>query len=414
MLHLFWAGMCLVAIFWALASALLDGNPFVLPAMVQGLFGQTASSIELALKLAGGLAFWMGLLAIVQKAGALEWLGKKLEPALRTLMPDVPKGHPAFGHMTVNMAANMLGLDNAATPAGLKAMQELQTLNPSKDEATPAQILFMVLNTASITLLPISVLIFRAKMGAADPALVFLPILLIGLLSTGVGLWAVSWFQPIPARAKAWIFGGIGVCAAVLIALLFTHEPAATNTVQASAGNSISQWSNGILLMMVAGALIVGLRKKVALLDAFVEGAFEGLKTAWRITPYLVAMLVAVGLLRASGVMEGLVHGLQWLAMQAGLHSQGLEALPTGLMKSFSSGASRAMMIEVMQHHGVDSLPAFIAAIMQGSSETTFYVLAIYCGSVGVVKVRHAIACALIADAASVIAAMLLGWMWYL
>ncbi len=413
MLHLFWAGMCLLGIAWGFGATLFGAEGDLMQALVQSVFNQSISAVELAIKLAAGLAFWMGLLRIAEHAGILTWIGKKLEPYLHHLMPDVPRGHPAYGHIAANMGANMLGLDNAATPAGLKAMQSLQTLNPSQHEATNAQILFIVLNTASITLLPISVMLFRAQMGAADPALVMLPILLVGLLSSGVGLLAVSYFQPISSHAKIWIFGIIGACAALLI-LLMALSPAPSEA-SASAGNSnlLSNVGNGLLLLTIAGILTMGLKKKLPVLDEFVEGAKEGLHTAFRITPYLVAMLIAVGLLRASGVMETLVSGMLWLANGAGFSGAGLETLPTGIMKSFSSSASRAMMIELMQHHGVDSLQGFVSAIMQGSSETTFYVLAIYCGSVGVVKIRHAVLCALLADAASVMVALAIGWLWY-
>ncbi|HCU1982935.1 TPA: hypothetical protein OUH94_006452, partial [Pseudomonas aeruginosa] len=395
MLNGLWLGFFLVAAASALARWLIGGDATVFAAMVESLFAMAKLAVEVMVLLFGTLTLWLGFLRIAEKAGLVERLAVLLGPLFRRLMPEVPPGHPAIGLITLNFAANGLGLDNAATPIGLKAMKALQELNPSSTTASNAQILFLVLNASSLTLLPVTIFMYRAQQGTADPTLVFLPILLATSASTLAGLLSVALMQ----RLRLWD----PVVLAYLIpgALLLAGFMAVLGTLSATALAQLSSLlGNLTLFSLIVLFLIVGALKKVPVYESFVEGAKEGFDVARNLLPYLVAMLCAVGVLRASGALEVVLGGIRWAVEGLGWDSRFVEALPTALVKPFSGSAARAMLLETMQTHGVDSFPALVAATVQGSTETTFYVLAVYFGSVGLQRARHAVGCALTADLA--------------
>ncbi|EAZ60471.1 TPA: hypothetical protein ONA17_002240 [Pseudomonas aeruginosa] len=401
MLNGLWLGFFLVAAASALARWLIGGDATVFAAMVESLFAMAKLAVEVMVLLFGTLTLWLGFLRIAEKAGLVERLAVLLGPLFRRLMPEVPPGHPAIGLITLNFAANGLGLDNAATPIGLKAMKALQELNPSSTTASNAQILFLVLNASSLTLLPVTIFMYRAQQGAADPTLVFLPILLATSASTLAGLLSVALMQ----RLRLWD----PVVLAYLIpgALLLAGFMAVLGTLSATALAQLSSLlGNLTLFSLIVLFLIVGALKKMPVYESFVEGAKEGFDVARNLLPYLVAMLCAVGVLRASGALEVVLGGIRWAVEGLGWDSRFVEALPTALVKPFSGSAARAMLLETMQTHGVDSFPALVAATVQGSTETTFYVLAVYFGSVGLQRARHAVGCALTADLAGVIASI--------
>ncbi|CUA98073.1 nucleoside recognition domain-containing protein [Thiomonas bhubaneswarensis] len=400
MLNRLWLGFFLVAAAAAVARW-LGGDGAVFAAVTDSLFAMAKLSVEVMVLLFGTLTLWLGLLRIAERAGLVELLARALGPLFRRLMPEVPQGHPAIGLITLNFAANVLGLDNAATPIGLRAMRELQTLNPSTDTASNAQILFLVLNASSLTLLPVSIFMYRAQQGAPDPTLVFLPILIATSASTLVGLLSVAWMQ----RLKLWdpvalaYLGGGALLLGVLLAGLATLSTAALASVSALVGNLV-------LFGVILAFLLAGAIRKVPVYEAFIEGAKDGFGVARDLLPYLVAMLCAVGVLRASGALGYALEGIRWVVQGLGLNTDFVAALPTALVKPFSGSAARAMLIETMQHYGVDSYPALLAATMQGSTETTFYVVAVYFGAVGIRRVRHSVGCALAADLAGVIASI--------
>ena len=401
MLNWLWLGFFVVAAIAGLSRWLLGDDPAVFAAMVESLFAMAKLSVEVMVLLFGTLTLWLGLLRIAEKAGLVDALARMLGPLFARLMPEVPRGHPALGLITMNFAANGLGLDNAATPIGLKAMRALQTLNPSSTTASNAQILFLVLNASSLTLLPVSIFMYRAQQGAPDPTLVFLPILLATSASTLVGLLSVALMQ----RLRLWD----PVVLAYLIpgALLLGSFMALLATMSATALAALSSLTGNLTLFgIVLLFLLLGALKKVAVYEEFVEGAKEGFDVAKSLLPYLVAMLCAIGVLRASGALEFGLDGIRWLVEVLGWDTRFVEALPTALVKPFSGSAARAMLIETMQTHGVDSFPALAAATIQGSTETTFYVLAVYFGAVGIQRVRHAVGCALLAELAGVVAAI--------
>ncbi|WP_285960352.1 nucleoside recognition domain-containing protein [Pseudomonas tohonis] len=401
MLNGLWLGFFMVAATAALVRW-IGGDPGVWAAMVESLFAMAKLSVEVMILLFGTLTLWLGFLRIAEKAGLVEALARLLGPLFHRLMPEVPPGHPALGLITLNFAANGLGLDNAATPIGLKAMRALQELNPSATTASNAQILFLVLNASSLTLLPVSIFMYRAQQGAGDPTLVFLPILLATSASTLVGLLSVAVMQ----RLRLWD----PVVLAYLVpgALLLGGFMAVLAGLSATALAALSSLlGNLVLFGLILSFVFVGALKKVPVYETFVEGAKEGFDVAKSLLPYLVAMLCAVGVLRASGALEFGLDGIRVLVEWAGLDTRFVDALPTALVKPFSGSAARAMLIETMQSQGVDSFPALVAATVQGSTETTFYVLAVYFGAVGIQRARHAVGCALLADLSGVIASIL-------
>ena len=379
----------------------VGGDPGVWAAMVESLFTMAKLSVDVMLLLFGTLTLWLGFLKIAEKAGLVDVLAKLLGPLFAKLMPEVPRGHPALGLITLNFAANGLGLDNAATPIGLKAMRALQEINPLAHTASNAQILFLVLNASSLTLLPVTIFMYRAQQGAADPTLVFLPILLATSASSLVGLLSVALMQ----RLRIWhpvVLAYFIPCAVLLGAFM-----AVLATLSATALASLSSLlGNMTLFGIIMSFLILGMVRRIPVYETFVEGAKEGFEVAKDLLPYLVAMLCAVGVLRASGALEFGLDGIRWLVEWLQWDTRFVDALPTALVKPFSGSAARAMLIETMQSQGVDSFPALVAATIQGSTETTFYVLAVYFGAVGIRRARHAVGCALLAELAGVIAAI--------
>jgi spore maturation protein SpmA len=401
MLNGLWLGFFIVAAISGFARWLIGGDAGVFAAMVESLFSMAKLSVDVMIVLFGTLTLWLGFLRIAEKAGLVEVLARLLSPLFRRLMPEVPPGHPALGLITLNFTANALGLDNAATPIGLKAMRALQELNPDPRSASNAQILFLVLNASSVTLLPVTIFMYRAQQGAADPTLVFLPILLATSASTLAGLLAVAFMQRLrlwDPVVVAWL-GGAALCLGGLMALLAGLSASALAALSSLLGNLV-------LFSLVLLFLLFGAWRRVPVYESFIEGAKEGFEVARNLLPYLVAMLCAVGVLRASGTLDLLLSGLRHLVDTVGWDSRFVDALPTALVKPFSGSAARAMLIETMQTHGVDSFPALLAATVQGSTETTFYVLAVYFGAVGIQRARHAVGCALLADAAGVLASI--------
>jgi len=407
LLNKLWVSFFLIAFVAALCEWLLADNVEIFALLVQSLFDMAKLSVDIAIGLIGVLCLWLGLFRIAEKAGLIQILARVLSPLFLRLMPEVPKGHPALGSVTMNLSANLLGLDNAATPMGLKAMRDLQSLNPNKDTASNAQILFLVLNTSSVTLLPVTIFMYRAQQGAADPTEVFLPILFATSISTLVGLLAVCWIQ----RIKWWdpvVLAYFSVFSLLVTGLMLSLSGMDAESLRVQS----TLYGNLILILIVVWFIAYASWRKVNVYDAFIEGAKEGFDVGVKLIPYLVAMLVAIGMFRSSGAMDYLLRGITWGVNLAGLDARFVDALPTALMKPLSGSGARAMMIETMNTHGVDSFPARLSAVMQGSTETTFYVLAVYFGSVGIKNMRYAVACGLLADAAGLTAAILLSY-WF-
>ncbi len=401
MLNTLWLGFFVVAAVAGLAQWLVGGNAQVFAAMVESLFAMAKLSVEVMVLLFGTLTLWLGFLRIAEKAGIVYALARWLAPLFRRLMPEVPSGHPALGLMTLNFAANALGLDNAATPIGLKAMRALQELNPQPDTATNAQILFLVLNASSLTLLPVTIFMYRMQQGAADPTLVFLPILLATSASTLVGLLSVAVVQRLP------LWSPVVLAYLLPVALGLGGFMALLTTLSATALAQLSSLlGNLTLFALIVLFVTVGAWRKVPVYEAFIDGAREGFDVAKSLLPYLVAMLCAVGVFRASGALGYVLDGIRWCVELVGADTRFVDALPTALVKPFSGSAARAMLIETMQTQGVDSFAALAAATVQGSTETTFYVLAVYFGAVGIQRARHAVGCALLAEFAGVVAAI--------
>ena len=398
MLNRLWLAFFLIAAIAGLAQWLVGGHPEVFAAMVGSLFDMAKLSVEVMLVLFGTLALWLGFLRIAEVAGLVDLLARALGPLFARLMPEVPRGHPAIGLITLNFAANMLGMDNAATPIGLRAMRELQTLNPSETTASNAQILFLVLHSSSLVLLPVTIFMYRAQQGAHNPTLIFVPILLATCASALTGLLSVAFVQ----KLKLWnpvvlaYLGGFAVLLAGFIALLASMTPPALATFSSLLGNLA-------MMAIILGFLIAGAWRKVPVYECFIDGAKQGFEVAKDVLPYLVAMLCAIGVLRASGALDFALDGVRWLTNAAGWDTRFVDALPTALVKPFSGSAARAMLIETMKTNGVDSFPALVAATVQGSTETTFYVIAVYFGAVGIRRIRHTVGCALLADLAGVI-----------
>ncbi|WP_399697669.1 nucleoside recognition domain-containing protein [Xenophilus sp.] len=408
MLNALWLSFFLIAALTGLGRWLPGGDASAFPAMVEALFAMAKLSVEVMLLLFGTLTLWLGLLRIAERAGLVAALARLLGPLFARLMPGVPRGHPALGLITMNFAANALGLDNAATPIGLKAMRELQSLNPRPEEATNAQILFLVLNASSLTLLPVSIFMYRAQQGAADPTLVFLPILIATSVSTLVALLAVAAVQRLKLWdpvVLAWLLPAAGALGAFMW-LLASLSAAALAALSSLLGSLV-------LFSIVIAFLVAGAIRRVPVYEAFVEGAKEGFDVAKNLLPYLVAMLCAIGVLRASGALDAALGGIRWLVGLTGWDARFVDALPTALVKPFSGSAARAMLIETMNSHGVDSFPALAAATIQGSTETTFYVLAVYFGAVGIQRARHAVGCALLAEFAGVVAAIAVSYAFF-
>ena len=407
-LNYIWIAFFLLAAVCALVQSCLLGNTGVFADIINSTFDNSKTAFEISLGLTGVLSLWMGVMKIGEQGGAVNALSRVLSPVFTRLFPDIPKGHPATGHIFMNIAANMLGLDNAATPLGLKAMESMQSLNPKKDTATNPMIMFLVLNTSGLTIIPVSIMVYRAQLGAAQPTDIFIPILLATFVATLVGIITVSLYQRINLLHPVLLttLGGMCLFVAAIIWGLSQMPKETMDTVSTVAANVI-------LFAIILSFIIAGMRKRINVYDAFVEGAKDGFTTAVRVIPYLVAILVAIGVFRASGGMDILIRGINWLMETLGLNADFVPALPTALMKPLSGSGARGMMVDCMTQYGADSLAGRLACIFQGSTDTTFYILAVYFGSVSIRHTRHALTCGLLADFAGILAAIFIAYLFF-
>ena len=407
-LNYIWIGFIIIAFVIALVKLIVLGDVTVFPALIDSTFASSKTAFEISLGLTGVLSLWLGIMKIGERGGVVNVLARVLSPVFTRLFPDIPKGHPVTGAIFMNIAANMLGLDNAATPLGLKAMEQLQTLNPNKETATNPMIMFLVLNTSGLTLIPISIMVYRAQLGATQPTDVFIPILLATFFSTVAGIIITSIYQRINLlnRTMLLTLGGMALVVGAIIWGFGQLDKDQMNIVSTSVAN--------ILLMTIIVAFVLaGMKHRINVYDAFVEGAKEGFTTAVRIIPYLVAILVAIGLFRASDAMDMLINGVAALVKALGGNSDFVGALPTALMKPLSGSGARGMMVDAMTTYGADSFVGRLSCIFQGSTDTTFYILAVYFGSVGIRNMRHAVPCGLLADFAGVIAAIGIAYLFF-
>ena len=407
-LNYIWIAFFLIAFVIATVRLVFMGDTEVFPAIMNSTFETSKAAFKISLGLTGVLSLWLGIMKIGEKGGVINVVARVLSPVFTRLFPDIPKGHPVTGSIFMNVAANMLGLDNAATPLGLKAMEQLQELNPKKDTATNPMIMFLVLNTSGLTLIPVSIMVYRAQMGAAQPTDIFVPILLATFFSTLAGIIFTSLYQRINLinRTMLLTLGGMSAAVAAIIWGFAQMDKAQMNVVS----NSVA---NILLMLIIVMFILAGMRKKVNVYDAFIEGAKDGFNTAVRIIPYLVAILVGIGVFRASGAMDMLVDGIKWTVAALGGNTDFVGALPTALMKPHSGSGARGMMVDAMSTYGADSFVGRLSCIFQGSTDTTFYILAVYFGSVGVRYTRHAVACGLLADLAGVIAAIAICYLFF-
>ncbi len=407
-LNYIWIGFFLIAFVTGLIKLIFFGDMEVFPGMMSSTFDMAKTGFELSLGLTGVLTLWMGIMKIGEKGGIVRIFSRIIGPFFQKLFPELGKNHPATGSIMMNIAANMLGLDNAATPMGLKAMDEMQKTNKTKDTASNAQIMFLVLNTSGLTLIPISIMVYRAQMGAADPSDIFIPIMLATFFSTLAGLISVSIYQKINLLNKV-VLAYIGSITAIIVGFIYYLSGLEKEQI----GVISSQLSNIILFVVIISFILLAIRKKVNVYDAFIEGAKDGFKIAIKIIPFLVAILVAIGVFRSSGAMDYLVGGIAFIFKTMGVNTDFVEALPTALMKPLSGSGARGMMVEAMNAHGVDSFVGKLASTVQGVTDTTFYIIAVYFGSVGIKNTRYAVTCGLIADFAGIIAAIFIGYLFF-
>ena len=407
-LNYIWIAFFLVAFVIALVRLVFMGDTEVFPAIMNSTFDTSKTAFEISLGLTGVLSLWLGIMKIGEKGGVVNVVARVLSPVFTRLFPDIPKGHPVTGSIFMNVAANMLGLDNAATPLGLKAMEQLQELNPKKDTATNPMIMFLVLNTSGLTLIPVSIMVYRAQMGAAQPTDIFVPILLATFFSTLAGIIVTSLYQRINLinRTMLLTLGGMCAVVAAIIWGFSQMDKSQMNVVSTSVANIL-------LMTIIVVFILAGMRHRINVYDAFIEGAKDGFTTAVRIIPYLVAILVGIGVFRASGAMDMLIDGIKWIFSTLGGNTDFVGALPTALMKPLSGSGARGMMVDAMTTYGADSFVGRLSCIFQGSTDTTFYILAVYFGSVGVRYTRHAVACGLLADLAGVVAAIAICYMFF-
>ena len=407
-LNYIWIAFFVISFLFAVVKLVFMGDNTVFPAMMDSTFESSKTAFEISLGLTGVLSLWMGIMKVGEKGGVVSAFARGLSPVFAKLFPDIPKGHPVTGSIFMNIAANMLGLDNAATPLGLKAMEQLQELNPKKDTATNPMIMFLVLNTSGLTLIPVGILVYRAQLGAAQPTDVFIPILLATFFSTMAGLVVTSIYQHINLfnRTMLLVIGGLCLGVAGVIWGFSRMDKEQMNTVSTLVANTL-------LMTIIVGFIVAGALKRVNVYDTFVEGAKDGFTTAVRIIPYLVAILVAIGVFRASGAMDMLVGGIEWTVKACGGNTDFVAALPTALMKPLSGSGARGMMVDAMTQYGADSFVGRLSCIFQGSTDTTFYILAVYFGSVGIRKTRHAVTCGLLADFAGILAAIAIAYMFF-
>ena len=407
-LNYIWIAFFLIAFAIAVFRLVFLGDTDVFPEIINSTFSSSKTAFEISLGLTGVLSLWLGIMKIGEKGGVIALFSRVLSPIFTKLFPDIPKGHPVTGSIFMNLAANMLGLDNAATPLGLKAMEGLQELNPKKDTASNPMIMFLVLNTSGLTLIPISIMVYRAQMGAAQPTDVFVPILLATFFSTLAGLIAVSIYQRINLLNRTILIFLGGMCL-VVAGIIYGFSQLNRTEIDIYS----STFANVFLFLIIIGFIVAGIRKKVNVYDAFVEGAKEGFTTAVRIIPYLVAILVAIGVFRASGAMDYLIGGIEKGVQLCGINSDFVGGLPTAIMKPLSGSGARGLMVDAMTTYGADSFVGRLACIFQGSTDTTFYILAVYFGSVGIAKTRHAVPCGLIADAAGIVSAIFICYLFF-
>lgn len=407
-LNYIWIAFFLIAFVIALVRLVFMGDTEVFPAIMNSTFDTSKTAFEISLGLTGVLSLWLGIMKIGEKGGVVNVVARVLSPVFTRLFPDIPKGHPVTGSIFMNVAANMLGLDNAATPLGLKAMEQLQELNPKKDTATNPMIMFLVLNTSGLTLIPVSIMVYRAQMGAAQPTDIFVPILLATFFSTLAGIIVTSLYQRINLinRTMLLTLGGMCAVVAAIIWGFSQMDKSQMNVVSTSVANIL-------LMTIIVVFILAGMRHRINVYDAFIEGAKDGFTTAVRIIPYLVAILVGIGVFRASGAMDMLIDGIKWIVATLGGNTDFVGALPTALMKPLSGSGARGMMVDAMTTYGADSFVGRLSCIFQGSTDTTFYILAVYFGSVGVRYTRHAVACGLLADLAGVVAAIAICYMFF-
>ncbi len=407
-LNCIWIGFFLIAFCIGVFRLIFLGDTEVFPAMMNSTFDSSKTAFEISLGLTGVLSLWLGVMKIGEKGGVVNVIARLLSPLFSKLFPEIPKGHPVTGSIFMNIAANMLGLDNAATPLGLKAMEQMQELNPKKDTASNPMIMFLVLNTSGLTIIPVSIMVYRAQMGAANPTDIFIPILLATFFSTVVGIIVTSIFQKINLlnRTILLFLGGICLLVATIIWGFAQMDKETMNVVSSLVAN--------ILLMTIIICFIVaGMRKRINVYDAFIEGAKEGFSTAVRIIPYLVAILVGIGIFRASGAMDMIIGGIKWTIEACGLNTDFVGALPTALMKPLSGSGARGMMVDAMQTYGADSFIGRLSCIFQGSTDTTFYIIAVYFGSVGIRYTRNTVTCGLIADFAGIVASIAICYLFF-
>ena len=407
-LNYIWIAFFVIAFVIGLAKLIFEGDVSVFPAMMNATFDTSKTAFEISLGLTGVLSLWLGVMKIGEHSGFINALARVLSPVFSRLFPDIPKGDPATGAIFMNIAANMLGLDNAATPLGLKAMERLQTLNPRKDTASNPMIMFLVLNTSGLTLIPVSILVYRSQLGAQQPTDVFIPILLATFFSTLAGIIITSVYQRINLfnRTMLLTLGGMLAIVGGIIWGFGQLNKEQMSVVSTSVANIV-------LMTIIVAFILAGVRKRINVYDAFIEGAKEGFQTAVRIIPYLVAILVAIGVFRASGAMDMLVDGIKGLVAACGGNTGFVEALPTALMKPLSGSGARGMMVDTMTTYGPDSFVGRLSCLFQGSTDTTFYILAVYFGSINIKYTRHAVTCGLLADLCGVIAAITLAYMFF-
>ena len=407
-LNYIWIAFFVIAFVIALVKLIFMGDFEVFPEMMGSTFESSKTAFEISLGLTGVLSLWLGIMKVGEKGGMVNALARLLSPVFCKLFPDIPKGHPVTGSIFMNIAANMLGLDNAATPLGLKAMEQLQQLNTKKDTATNPMIMFLVLNTSGLTLIPVSIMVYRAQLGAAQPTDIFIPILLATFFSTMAGIIITSLYQRINLLNKVMLLtvGGMSLTVAGIIWGFGQLDKDQMNIVSTTVANIL-------LMTIIVGFILAGVRKKINVYDAFIEGAKEGFQTAVRIIPYLVAILVGIGVFRASGAMDMIIDGIKWTVGVLGGNTDFVGALPTALMKPLSGSGARGMMVDAMTTYGADSFVGRLSCVFQGSTDTTFYILAVYFGSVGIRYTRHAVACGLLADLAGVIAAIAICYMFF-
>jgi len=407
-LNYIWIAFFIIAFVIALVKLIFMGDFEVFPEMMGSTFESSKTAFEISLGLTGVLSLWLGIMKVGEKGGMVNALARLLSPVFCKLFPDIPKGHPVTGSIFMNIAANMLGLDNAATPLGLKAMEQLQQLNTKKDTATNPMIMFLVLNTSGLTLIPVSIMVYRAQLGASQPTDIFIPILLATFFSTTAGIIITSLYQRINLLNKVMLLtvGGMSLAVAGIIWGFGQLDKDQMNIVSTTVANIL-------LMTIIVGFIMAGVRKKINVYDAFIEGAKEGFQTAVRIIPYLVAILVGIGVFRASGAMDMIIDGIKWTVGVLGGNTDFVGALPTALMKPLSGSGARGMMVDAMTTYGADSFVGRLSCVFQGSTDTTFYILAVYFGSVGIRYTRHAVACGLLADLAGVIAAIAICYMFF-